>query len=387
MRLTDDQQAIRALNPERSVWILLGVAIRAAQSLGLHRDPSNFSVSPFEAEIRGRLWWHIVALESRTGEDHGLTATFTGLNTDNKLPLAVDDNALHLAMRELPSAPQNVWTEMTSLVLIYMTARTTQELNRLLGTLGTLPSEANRREIITQLEAEIEIHIAYCNPAIPAQRLTVIVPHLKVRKMEFVSRQQWLLSIARKRGQTGPLSHLANTVTNDETLAEACTIIEMSAEPLSDDLLYNFRWCAEMHPQYSTLLYVLWCLCVRPTAPDAAKAWAAVDAPFSLKADRLQRQEVIVVAGCYSSKWRVLGALREKAMRLREAGRDGGTEINEQTGVDDGGSGSEEVPPVMDGTIADDAMGWDAGILDRTSLMEDFLQGTRSPISLNRVTR
>jgi Fungal specific transcription factor domain len=71
MRLTDDQQAIRALNPERSVWILLGVAIRAAQSLGLHRDPSNFSVSLFEAEIRRRLWWYIVSLDSRTGEDHG----------------------------------------------------------------------------------------------------------------------------------------------------------------------------------------------------------------------------------------------------------------------------------------------------------------------------
>jgi hypothetical protein len=94
-----------------------------------------------------------------------------------------------------------------------------------------------------------------------------------------------------------------------------------------------------------------------------------------------------VVAGCYSSEWRVLRALREKAMRLHGAGRDGGTEINEQTGVDDGGSGSEEVPPVMDGTIADDATGWDADIVDRTSLMEDFSQGTRSPISLNKVTR
>jgi hypothetical protein len=62
---------------------------------------------------------------------------------------------------------------------------------------------------------------------------------------------------SKEKGQTGPLSHLANTITNDETLAEACTIIEMSAELLNDDLLYNFRWCAEMHPQYSTLLYVL----------------------------------------------------------------------------------------------------------------------------------
>jgi hypothetical protein len=333
--------------------------------------------------MRRRLWWHIVSLDSRAGEDHGLTATFNDLNTDTKLPLAVDDNALHPAMTELPSAPQNLWTEMTSVMLIYMTARTTQELNRLLATPETIPSEAKRREIITQLEAEIEAHTACCNPVIPAQRLTVTVPRMIVRKMEFVSRQQWLLSIARENDQKGPLSHLANTVTNDETLAEACTIIEMSAELLKDDLLCNFRWCAEMHPQYSTLLYVLWYLCVRPTAPNATRAWAAVDFAFSIEADRLQRQEVLVVAGCYTCKWRALGALRDKAMRLHEAGHGGGAEANDQTGVGDGGSGSEEVPPVMDGTFADDPMGWDAGIVDWTSLMEDFLQGTRSPTSLN----
>jgi hypothetical protein len=192
-------------------------------------------------------------------------------------------------MTGLPSAPQNVWTEMTSLVLIYMTSRATQELNRLLGTTGTIPSEANRREIITQLEAVIEVHIACYNPVIPAQRLTVTVARMIARKMEFVSRQQWLLSIARKKDQTGPLSHLANTITNDKTPAEACTIIEMSAELLNNDLLYNFRWCAEMHPQYSTLLYVLWYLRVRPTALNATRAWAAVDTVLSIEADRLQR--------------------------------------------------------------------------------------------------
>jgi hypothetical protein len=41
----------------------------------------------------------------------------------------------------------------------------------------------------------------------------------------------------------------------------------------------------------------------------------------------------------------------------------------------------------MDRAFADDAMGWDAGIVDWTSLMEDFLQETRSPVSLNGFTR
>jgi hypothetical protein len=114
-------------------------------------------------------------------------ATFTDPNTDTKLPLAVDDYALHPAMTELPSAPQNLWIEMTSLVLVYMTACAMQELDRLLSTPGTIPNEANRSEIITQLEAEIEVHIACCKPVMPAQRLAVTAPRMIVRKMEFVS--------------------------------------------------------------------------------------------------------------------------------------------------------------------------------------------------------
>jgi hypothetical protein len=72
-------------------------------------------------------------------------------------------------MTELPSAPQNLWNEITSLALIYMTSRAIQELNRLLDTPGTISSEENRCEIITQLETEIEVHIACSNLVMPAQ--------------------------------------------------------------------------------------------------------------------------------------------------------------------------------------------------------------------------
>ncbi|KAE9363192.1 hypothetical protein N431DRAFT_490081 [Stipitochalara longipes BDJ] len=363
-------QVIRALKPDRSVWILLGVAIRTAQSIGLHRDPSNFSVSPFEAEMRRRLWWHLVSLDARTGEDHGFTVTLCDLNTDTRLPLAVDDNALNPAMTELPLAPKNVCTEMTFRVLTFMTSRTMYQWNCLLNNPGTVPSEATRRQLFSELEAQIEAHIACCNPVIPAQRMTMTIPRLIVRRMEFNSRQQWLLLMAKNKDPEVPLSYLSNTVTDDETIAEACTIIEMSVDIQNDELLYNFRWCLEMHPQHSPLLYLLWYLCVRPEAPNATRAWAAIEAAFAIEADRLQRQEVTVVAGCSGSKWRVLEALREKAMRLRDAGR---CETDEQTRVGDSVFGSGEMLPATDGAFADDSMGWDTGFVDWTSLMEDFV--------------
>jgi hypothetical protein len=70
-------------------------------------------------------------------------------------------------------------------------------------------------------------------------------------------------------------SYLANIVADDETLAEAYTIIEMSAEFLSDDFLYSFRWWVEMHPQCSAVVCAV-VLCVRSAVPNSTRAWTAV---------------------------------------------------------------------------------------------------------------
>lgn len=39
----------------------MGIVVRVGTLLGLHRDPSHFPrIDPIEAEIRRRVWWHIV---------------------------------------------------------------------------------------------------------------------------------------------------------------------------------------------------------------------------------------------------------------------------------------------------------------------------------------
>ncbi|KAF9337225.1 hypothetical protein BG006_005797 [Podila minutissima] len=39
------------------VWVMLGMAIRMAQDLGMHRSSSRWHLPPLETEIRKRLWW------------------------------------------------------------------------------------------------------------------------------------------------------------------------------------------------------------------------------------------------------------------------------------------------------------------------------------------
>ena len=51
--------------------IFVNLAVQAAVSMGLHREPSKFGLTPGDAETRRRLWWHIVWIDI-------LASNFTG---------------------------------------------------------------------------------------------------------------------------------------------------------------------------------------------------------------------------------------------------------------------------------------------------------------------
>jgi hypothetical protein len=60
--------------------LFISLAMRVAQTMGLHRDPAKFGIGPCEAEYRRRLWWHIVHMD-------GVVAMSSGLP-----PLVSDEN-------------------------------------------------------------------------------------------------------------------------------------------------------------------------------------------------------------------------------------------------------------------------------------------------------
>lgn len=73
----------------------MGLLLRIATSLQLHKDPENFetpTLTPFEVEIRRRLWWQIVFIDSisRTGHTVGLSASDTMFDT--KAPSHISSN-------------------------------------------------------------------------------------------------------------------------------------------------------------------------------------------------------------------------------------------------------------------------------------------------------
>ena len=60
--------------------LFISLAMRVAQTMGLHRDPAKFGIGASEAEYRRRIWWHIVHMD-------GVVAMSSGLP-----PLVSDEN-------------------------------------------------------------------------------------------------------------------------------------------------------------------------------------------------------------------------------------------------------------------------------------------------------
>ncbi|KAG9190827.1 hypothetical protein G6011_08915 [Alternaria panax] len=95
---------VRDVYTPRADWTLIGVAIRIAQGIDLERDGKYLGLSPFEAEIRGRIWFQLDSHDSRVAE---LCSLSKYRDPDvgpqrAEWPTNVNDDQLHARMNEIP---------------------------------------------------------------------------------------------------------------------------------------------------------------------------------------------------------------------------------------------------------------------------------------------
>ena len=339
--------ALRVCNRSKGLWVLNGLAVRVAQSLGLHRDGGRLaSLTPFDAEMRRRLWWHLLTCDWRASEDYGLeggrdrssaTRSFL-LDTDVLLPLNVDDQLLFPGMRTRPPSHEG-WTTMTFALIHIALCQAAQRLSmeapspeRSGGNGGssgretgakTASPEARRKGIMAQVRADVERRLVHCNTVVPQQRRTATCARFLLQKLDFVSRLQWAI-LAHRHGADSNgdgdsrrrrSRKTDSDLVSDANLAEALAILRPHLVR-EDEVLLQYAWVRKAYPQYHVGMYVLWHLCRKPTGPHVAEAWEAVDLFFA------QEEKVVQSGGGrgvgLGSKFAVLAALKAKAEAVRE---------------------------------------------------------------------
>ncbi|KAE8312527.1 hypothetical protein BDV41DRAFT_577715 [Aspergillus transmontanensis] len=260
--------SLRVHETGRGVWVLNGIAIRLAQSIGLHRDGTSLNLTPFESELRLRLWWHLCMLDARSPEDHGFELTDNLLNHGPRLPLNVNDDQLYLAMEELPTESEE-WTEMSF---------------SLEGIKDHLSNLAYRHYITACKKMEFL---------------------LLIREEIYQEKQAQLRS--------GPDYSIR------PSFKAACEVLESSYMLLQDSGPFSHHtWLFKTYTQWYALAYVLRCLCTSRRTPETDHAWDLVNDILHRATDFDPSSNSCTTIG-NNSIWRCLCSLRAQALSARLA--------------------------------------------------------------------
>jgi hypothetical protein len=97
-------------------YLLVGVAVRLALRMGLHRDSSKIGTqfTPFESESRRRMWYHINQLDLLASFHIGLPGMMQAIESDTLPPRNLLDEDYNEDCKELPpSRPESEMTPMS----------------------------------------------------------------------------------------------------------------------------------------------------------------------------------------------------------------------------------------------------------------------------------
>ncbi|KAL2024115.1 hypothetical protein VTK56DRAFT_9895 [Thermocarpiscus australiensis] len=98
---------------KKRFWKNAGAMTQDAISVGLHREPSHMSgkITPFNQEMRRRIWATVQSYDLQASVDHGLPSILSSLHYDVNPPRNIDDDEFDEDTKELP--PSRPPTEYT----------------------------------------------------------------------------------------------------------------------------------------------------------------------------------------------------------------------------------------------------------------------------------
>ncbi|KAL5339324.1 fungal-specific transcription factor domain-containing protein [Aspergillus crustosus] len=296
--------AVRREDDTKFVWSMSALVLRLAQGLGLHRDGNNFGLKPFEAEMRRRLWWHVVLLDSRSSEDHGTDVLVHDRMFDTRLPLNVNDSDISPDTTE-PPQPREGFTDMSFFLIrtdiCYALRRVEYTCPK---PSGSVPDDGspNCGHVIQTVNKHIEEqYLKYCDMSDPIQWVSATVARLVLTKMWLVINHP--ITRSDKDSQISREARESLFITSIEVTEFARLIKE-------DENTKKWSWMFDAHMQWHAIAMVLSELCVRPLSPLTDRAWLAVTTVYDdwlLTAK--QRKGML---------WRPLAQLMKRAQALRK---------------------------------------------------------------------
>ncbi|KAJ5614104.1 C6 transcription factor [Penicillium herquei] len=245
----------------RLAWAETAIVIRVAQGQGIHRDGQAKGLTPFNIEMRRRLWWHICILDMLCSEDQGTDTQIRPEMFDTNIPSNIDIDDLEPDTTMLPR-PRPGFSDITPCIIqcemminlywagVNLTLETTQspvpEQEKLLSSLATRIEEK---------------YLQGFDLNVPIQWLTAVIARLSLSKARVVS----LLN--------NPKTDKIPVGTNDELFHMAVEIVKFASLIQKNEATAQWAWLCKTYKQRHAVAFILSELCVRPISPETNQAW------------------------------------------------------------------------------------------------------------------
>ncbi|OQE07045.1 hypothetical protein PENVUL_c015G08785 [Penicillium vulpinum] len=152
-----------------SIWVMTGVVARLAMRSGYHRDSKMFpNITPFQGEIRRRVWTFVRQADILFSYQVGLPAMIRGTDSDTELPRNLYDDDFDEDCKELP--PPRQLNEPTPIAYLIAKARLSYSFSRVVEQSSAVSPAPYEK--VMEIDAELR------------QARDLIPDHLHIRPME-----------------------------------------------------------------------------------------------------------------------------------------------------------------------------------------------------------
>lgn len=271
----------------------------------LHIDGTALSIPPFETEMRRRLWWQIIVLDTYHVEDRGSNPIILVNTFSTEMPSNINDEDLSPASNG-PIVDKVGCTEMTFCRLCYEASATLRRFAALypksLGYENAPNSGRDEEEklVLERCQFLEKTYVANFDTSVPLYWCASVVAKLIIIRLWLLLR--YPLNTRRQK--------IDATTSRESILAGALTILELEDAVESSPATALWRWHTITYVAWYPIAVTLAELCVQTRGLLVERAWSIVERVYEKWANR-------VADSRKGALWRPIKKLLEKARKAR----------------------------------------------------------------------
>ncbi|KIX06042.1 uncharacterized protein Z518_04016 [Rhinocladiella mackenziei CBS 650.93] len=272
----------------RAHSVIVGMAVRLAECMGLHRDPQDvYGLSAVECHVRRIVWFQLCFLDFRTCESQGPRPGIKREDYDTKFPLNIHDADL---LRVKPQESKTKWTDMTASRIRFECT----EMQRVVwqDRIRIEKKKISLTHVLGKIEGFRKAMEAKYAPVldleVPIQKYAHLVMTLMIQRMYVMVLHRYLNNASNRVPER--LRQL--TVHSGVQSMESAVAIERMPE------LSQWRWYSGAYQQWHIAFLLLTVIYASPTLREADRIWNIVDFVFEpdLSLSRTQKARAIIAA-------------------------------------------------------------------------------------------